>query len=112
MPPYRARTYAYCSDTRPNKDNLPLLREVDLLYHETTFAQSETKLAHKTFHTTTVQAAELAAKAGVGKLLIGHFSSRYKKISALEEEARRIFNDTVAVNDGDVFAIEQVRQTD
>jgi len=112
LAPCRARSYAYCTDTRPNEKNLPLLRDVDLLFHETTFEHGDLTLAKKTFHTTSVQAADLATKAGVRQLLIGHFSSRYKNITTLEEEAKSIFPATVAVNDGDVFHIEQTRQTD
>jgi len=109
LAPYRARSYAYCSDSRPNEKNLPLLTDVDLLFHEATFAHEDLDLAQKTYHTTTVQAADFAKKAGAGQLLIGHFSSRYKDISMLEQQARAIFPATVAVNDGDVFNIEQVR---
>ena len=112
LAPFRARSYAYCSDTRANDKILPLIKDVDLLYHETTFAHRDQALAYSTFHSTTVQAAELAVRAGADKLLMGHFSSRYKKISELEDEAREIFPDTIAVNDGDVFHVEQERQTD
>ena len=103
LPPGRPRSYAYCSDTRPNEAIIPLIKEVDILYHETTFLQEDAKLAHETFHSTTLQAAEMARSAGAGKLLIGHFSSRYKHISEFETEARRIFPGAVAVNEGDVF---------
>jgi len=106
LPPRAPRSYAYCSDTRPNKENIPLLSGVDLLYHEATFAQEDASLAQETFHSTAQQAAELAAGAGVGKLIIGHFSSRYKDISMLEAEAREIFPGTSAVNDGDHFEVD------
>jgi ribonuclease Z len=106
LPPRNPRSYAYCSDTRPNPDIVPLIRNVDLLYHETTFLDEDTKLAHETFHSTARQAAELARSAGAGKLLIGHFSSRYKHISDFESEAKQVFPDTVAVNDGDVFEVD------
>ena len=106
LPPRAPRSYAYCSDTRLNKELIPLLEGVDLLYHEATFAQEDASLAHETFHSTAQQAAELAAGAGVGKLLIGHFSSRYKDISMLEAEAREIFPGTSAVNDGDHFEVD------
>lgn len=105
LPPPRTRSYAYCSDTRPNEANLPLLQEVDLLYHESTFLHEDEKLARETYHSTSKQAAEFATKAGASKLLIGHFSSRYKQMSAFESEAREIFPDTIAVNDGDVFEV-------
>ena len=106
LPPPAPRSYAYCSDTRPNKDNIPLLKGVDLLYHEATFAQEDTSLAHETYHSTARQAAEMAVGAGIGRLLIGHFSSRYKNLSLLESEAREIFPDTSVVNDGDRFEVD------
>ncbi len=106
LPPREPRSYAYCSDTRMNKELLPLLEGVDLLYHEATFAREDASLAHETYHSTAQQAAELAAGASVGKLIIGHFSSRYKDLSVLETEAREIFSDTMAVNDGDCFEID------
>jgi ribonuclease Z len=106
LPPARQRSYAYCSDTRPNAKIISLLDGVDLLYHEATFAEEDAALAHETYHTTARQAAELAAEAGAGKLLLGHFSSRYKDISQLEKEAREIFPETWAVNDGDRFEVD------
>ncbi len=106
LPPPRPRSYAYISDTRPNEDLIPLIKDVDLLFHEATFLQEDTKLAYETYHSTSGQAAEMAKKAGAGRLLIGHFSSRYKKLSGFESEARDIFPDTFAVNDGDVFEVD------
>lgn len=106
LPPPAPRSYAYCSDTRPNKDLIPLLEGVDILYHEATFAHADAALAHETFHSTARQAAELAAEAGAGRLLIGHFSSRYKDITLLEKEAKEVFPDTTAVNDGDHFELD------
>ena len=112
LPPFQPRSYAFCSDTRPNDKLLPLIRDVDLLYHETTFAHRDQALAYETFHSTTKQAADLAARAGAGKLLMGHFSSRYKNISELQDEAREVFPGAIAVSDGDVFQVEKRRQTD
>jgi ribonuclease Z len=105
LPPPSPRSYAYCSDTRPNESILPLISGVDLLYHETTFLHDDVKLSHETYHTTARQAAEFAAKARAGRLLIGHFSSRYKRLSEFESEAREVFRETYAVNDGDVFEV-------
>ncbi len=105
LPPPRPVSYAYCSDTSPNDKLIPLIKDVDLLYHETTFLHKDAKLANVTTHSTSKQAAEFAAKACAGRLLIGHFSSRYKRISDFESEAREIFNETFAVNDGDVFEV-------
>lgn len=99
------RSYAFCTDTIFLKKNVPLIAGADLLYHEATFSGEMTDLAKKTFHSTSLQAAEIAKLAGVKKLLIGHFSSRYKSVSALVEEARTIFPETYAVSDGDCFEL-------
>ncbi len=106
LSPPAPRSYAYCSDTRPNQSILPLIKNVDILYHESTFLHTEAKLAHETCHSTSRQAAEIARQVNAGKLLIGHFSSRYKDISEFEKEARGIFQNSVAVNDGDVFEVD------
>jgi ribonuclease Z len=99
------RSYAFCTDTVYRKEIIPIIEGADLLYHEATFAADLSDLARKTFHTTTFQAAEIAQKAGVKKLLIGHFSSRYKDIDPLVREARTIFPDTYPANDGDNFIL-------
>jgi ribonuclease Z len=80
---------------------------VDLLYHEATFSDSVKDLAEKTYHSTAKQAAQIALKANVGRLIIGHFSSRYKNANVLVEEAREIFPNTFAANDGDKFEIRE-----
>jgi ribonuclease Z len=103
--PYRPRSFAYCSDTAP----FPKLREfvsgVDLLYHEATFLQETEKVAALTLHSTARQAALLAMEAGAGKLVIGHFSSRYKNSAMYENEAREVFPETYAAREGAVFEI-------
>ena len=106
LQPAPPRSYAYCSDTRPNEKNTSMLQGVDMLYHEATFAQEDAALAHETYHSTARQAAALASGAGVKKLLIGHFSSRYKDVLVLENEAREIFPETFAVKDGDRFGVD------
>ena len=98
-------SYAFCSDTAYNEDMIETISEVDLLYHESTFAEDNHALAAETFHSTARQAATIALKAGVKKLIIGHFSARYKKPDIILEEAREIFPATDAVEDGDVFKI-------
>ena len=94
------RTYAYCSDTA----YLPRLAEqvagVDLLFHEATFTESEAVRAKQTLHSTAAQAARIAKEAGVKRLLIGHFSARYEDENALLKEARAIFPDTLAADEG------------
>jgi len=99
------RSYAFCTDTIFKKEIVPVIAGVDLLYHEATFAADLSDLAKKTFHSTSVQAAELASQAKVKKLLIGHFSSRYKDVSQLVLEARTIFPETYAANDGDCLEL-------
>ncbi len=110
LPPPKPRSYAYCSDTLPTERILPLIKGADLFYHETTFSNVDKELARITLHSTAKEAAELAVKAGVKKLLIGHFSSRYKDIKQLESEAREVFSNTVAVNDGERYEIELTRE--
>lgn len=92
--PKHSRSYAYCSDTRYKEDLLPYLHDVDLLYHEATFHSEHHQRAEYTFHSTASQAATLAQKAGVKRLLIGHFSARYKDLEPLLQEAQAIFPNT------------------
>ncbi len=111
LPPYLERSYAYISDTVYLPSLSESLRGVDLLFHEATFSAKDEKLARQTLHSTALQAATLAKDADVGKLLIGHFSSRYKNHEFLVDEARAVFKATFGVNDGDVYSIEQRRVT-
>ena len=95
-PPHR---YAYCSDTICLPEIAGQLHGVDLLFHEATFASDNLGRAKETYHTTAVQAAELARSAEVKKLLIGHFSARYEDESVLLEEAREIFPETLLASE-------------
>ena len=110
LPPFRTRSYAYCSDTAYSEEIIELVKNVDILYHETTFLQKDSDLAAETLHSTSREAAEIASKAGVRRLLIGHFSSRYKTYDTFEKEAQEVFPETSAVNDGDVFSVSRVRE--
>ena len=105
LPSNPPKSYAFCTDTILLKEIIPVIKEVDLLYHEATFAGDLAELAKKTFHSTSLQAAELAKLANAKKLLIGHFSSRYKSVTALVDESRTIFPETYAANDGDNFVL-------
>jgi ribonuclease Z len=78
------RSYGYLSDTSPSPKAAGLVQGVDLLYHEATFAHTERRVARDTGHSTATEAARIALRAGVGELLIGHFSSRYKDLGVLE----------------------------
>lgn len=89
------RKYAYCSDTTYLPENTDLVRGADLLFHEATFAEDNAARAKETCHSTAKQAATFAQKAGVGQLLIGHFSARYEDESILLREAKEIFPNTL-----------------
>jgi ribonuclease Z len=105
LDPPRPRSYAYCCDTAYTETILPWIRGCDLLYHETTFMNNMAANAREKLHSTTLDAANLARKAGAKKLLIGHFSARYEDLAPLLEEARSIFPETIAAEDGMVIRI-------
>ena len=104
--PDRSRSYAYCSDTAPCTHNNEALKDVDLLYHEATFAESEKERAAQTFHSTARQAAQIAHSAGVRKLMIGHYSSRYETPDILLSEARELFPETIAAKEGLIVNVD------
>jgi len=103
--PPAPRTYAFCSDTAYFEDIIPMVQGADVLYHETTFMNNREANAADKFHSTTGQAATIAKKAGVKKLLIGHYSARYDDLQPLLDEARAVFPDTELAVDGRVFEI-------
>jgi ribonuclease Z len=94
------RSYAYCSDTGYTESIVPFIQEVSLLYHEATFMQDLAAAAAAKGHSTAIEAASIAAKARVKKLMIGHFSARYEDIGPLLEEARKVFPETFAAEEG------------
>ena len=100
-----SRSYAYCSDTRPCPNICEYLQDVDLLYHEATFAESEKERAKVTHHSTAREAAAIAKQAGVKQLVMGHFSSRYDNEEQLLNEAREIFPQSECATEGSVFTI-------
>jgi ribonuclease Z len=105
IPPQRPKSYAFCSDTKYFKTLHNYVKGVDLLYHEATFDKNKTDLAHETGHSTASEAAVVAKEAGVKRLIIGHFSARYKDPLLLEAEAREIFPDTIAAIDGTTYEV-------
>lgn len=107
LPAAKPRSFAYCTDTSVYKRIIPYIKGVDLLYHEATFGDRLKDLAELTGHTTARQAAELALEANVGKLIIGHFSTRYKDLNELLREAREVFPNTYAASDGEKFDIRE-----
>ena len=103
--PPKPKSYAFCSDTAYNETILPVIENVDMLYHESTFLESEAHLGAKTKHATAAQAAQIAQKANVGKLILGHYSTRYKSIDLFKEEASKVFSSVELAEDGKSFEI-------
>lgn len=104
-PAPRPRSYAYCSDTVRDPIYLSAIQDVDLLYHESTFAQDMAHRAKETFHTTAQQAGEIAQQVNAKKLLLGHYSARYRNLEPLLEEARQPFPETELSIEGKWFLV-------
>jgi ribonuclease Z len=100
LDPPSPRSYAYCSDTAYDEKIIPFVQGADLLYHEATFMNNLAVSAKEKQHSTTIEAATLAKKANVKKLLIGHFSARYDDLQPLLEEAVSVFPNTIIAGDG------------
>ncbi len=108
--PYGTLSYAYCSDTNYSARLAKMVEGVDMLYHEATYAAEERKLAKERGHATTADAAKVAQMAGAGRLLIGHFSARYKDLEVLLAESREIFPATDIARERETFIIEPKAQ--
>jgi len=104
-PAARAKSYAYAADTLYDPRIIEKVKGVDLLYHETTYLKDLEEQAGKRFHSTTAQAATVAQQAGAQRLLIGHFSSKYEKLQAFEQEAREIFPNTDLALEGVTYRV-------
>ena len=104
-PASKARSYAYAADTMFDERIAGYVHGVDLLYHETTYLKDLEMQAGRRFHSTTTQAATIALRAGVQRLLIGHFSSKYEKLQAFEQEARDIFPNTDLALEGVTYKV-------
>ncbi len=102
---FAPRSYAYCSDTAYNPAMASQLRNVDLLYHETTFLAGDEKQAKNAWHSTTIQAANIAKIANVKKLIIGHYSIRYDDELQFEQEVKSVFSNVEACNEGMIFDV-------
>ncbi|EKB48880.1 ribonuclease Z [Cecembia lonarensis] len=105
-PPKTPRSYAFCSDTVFDPEIVPYLEGVNLLYHEATFGQDEEKRAADTLHSTAAQAGKIASMANVGKLLLGHYSTRYQDLSPLLQEAKAEFPESYLSEEGITYEVE------
>ncbi len=99
------KTYAYCADTIYDETLADRVRHADLLYHETTYLKDLEERAAARYHSTTIQAGAIALKAGVKRLLIGHFSSKYDKLDAFLEETMEVFPNTALAIEGISYRI-------
>jgi ribonuclease Z len=101
--PKPTKSYAFCSDTAYFPKIITQIKEVTVLYHESTFLESESDLATKTKHSTASQAAKIAAAAGVKSLILGHYSTRYDGLQPFKEEAEVYFKPVLLADDGREF---------
>ena len=100
-----ARTYAYCSDTRYIPTLPARIKGVSTLYHESTYGEDNLLMAQKYYHSTARQAALVAREAGVGQLLLGHYSSRYEDEQVLLREAQNVFENTYLTDENKIFDV-------
>lgn len=103
--PKPPNSYAFCSDTAYSESIIPIIENVSMLYHESTFLEKNVDLAIKTKHSTAKQAAQIALKAKVGLLILGHYSTRYGNFELFKEEAQTIFKNVELAEDGKQFEI-------
>jgi len=101
--PQPIQSYAFCSDTVYNEEIIPLIKEVDVLYHESTFLERDIEKCIPTGHSTAMQAAEIAKKGHVKNLILGHYSTRYPEIELFKKEAETVFQPVLLADDGKVF---------
>ncbi|HEU4607581.1 MAG TPA: ribonuclease Z [Chitinophagaceae bacterium] len=105
LPARKPYSYAYSADTIFDERLIEKCWQVDILYHETTYLKEAAERAAARFHSTTVQAAHIALKAGVKQLLIGHFSSKYEKSDMFEQEAKSVFPNTLLALEGVTYKV-------
>ena len=105
FPPAQPKSYAFCSDTAYLPDLIPLVKDISCLYHEATFLDTHQDLAEKTKHSTAKEAAKIAAKANVDRLILGHFSSRYSDLNEFSDQAKEYFQNVEIAEDGKIFEL-------
>lgn len=101
--PEPSKSYAFCSDTKYDPSIIPQIRNVSVLYHESTFLEAHASLASPTKHSTAREAAEVARAAEVGTLILGHYSTRYDDYSLFKKEAEQVFENVLLSDDGKIF---------
>ena len=101
--PNKPKCYAYCSDTAYTETIIPIIKDVDVLYHESTFLEKHAHLSNPTKHSSAMEAATIAKKAKVGQLILGHYSTRYDDTSGFKKEAQTIFENVKLAEAGKVF---------
>lgn len=101
--PEPSKSYAFCSDTKYDPSIIPQIRNVSVLYHESTFLEAHASLASPTKHSTAREAAEVARAAEVGTLILGHYSTRYEDYSLFKKEAEQVFENVLLSDDGKIF---------
>ncbi len=101
--PPETKRFAYCTDTAYNKKLVPLIKDIDMLYHEATFSADLQNRAKETMHSSTADAARIAKESSVKKLIAGHFSARYKETDQLLKELRSVFPDSYIAEQGEEY---------
>ncbi|PQV45462.1 RNAse Z [Jejuia pallidilutea] len=104
FPAEKPKSYAFCSDTVYKTDIVPIIKDVDVLYHESTFLEAHAHLAPKTKHSTAKEAAKIAKQANAGTLILGHYSSRYPNLEVFKDEAKTVFKNVKLAQDGKIFS--------
>src|SRR5690606_9245148 len=98
--PESPKSYSFCSDTIYNEAIIPIIKEVEVLYHESTFLEKDAQYTEKTMHCTAKQAAAIAQLAHAKNLILGHYSTRYGSIEPFKTEAEEIFPNVFLADDG------------
>ncbi|WP_196885145.1 ribonuclease Z [Aureivirga sp. CE67] len=106
LDPPKNLSYAFCSDTMYFPPVIPIIENVDLLYHESTFLKKDEEVAEKTKHSTAEQASLIAKEANVGQLILGHYSGRYKNLELFKEEAQDNFENVILAETGKVIELK------
>lgn len=111
LPPKKMRSFAYCSDTKYCEKTISYVEGVDILFHEATYMNDLRDKALERFHSTSIEAATIAKKAKVGKLVLGHYSARYGDLTNMLEEARSVFKNTELALDNKKFEVKYEKRT-